>query len=167
MDNQPLFPDNEVRPLKVICIALPAGVTLMYLVVLTMMQPATSTGLDTNSLTVLRMIHVVGTLLAVALQRFQYERVLSGKLFSRSRLTGLPLTFSQRYRLAVIARLAPLEGAALFGAVLMIIAAGSGALQRDATLYLHAIPLLLLIQAAISCYPSAGKIAELTREYQG
>jgi len=158
--NSQLSDSDILRGLKIICIALPAGVVLFSVIAISIGSDGPST-MDPSSLIVLRVAHLIITIAAILAQKFIYERILSGKL---SMKYG-PQTLVGRYRIATIVKLALIEGSALFGLVLIVIASTGGFLKTDITMYLHLIPVLLLIGAAQSSYPSEQKIADLSRLY--
>ncbi|MFI5202372.1 MAG: hypothetical protein ACHQNE_08290 [Candidatus Kapaibacterium sp.] len=164
MDNKEFFPAGDRRTLKVICVALPAGVILMTLIALSISSEKTTT-LNAATLDAIRVVHVVVTAAAILIQKFLYRRILEGKI-----PLGWPRniggTFAMRYRVATIVKLALFEGSALFGIVIILTASIGGFLQSDPTLYLHLIPVLMLLGAAQGSYPSDQKIATLAQAYQ-
>jgi hypothetical protein len=164
MDINEFFTGTDLRGLKIICIALPAGVVFFSIVAISLGSDGPST-LDGSTLIVLRIAHVIVTVVAILSQKFLYERILSGKLSPKLLGYGT-LSFAARYRMATIVKLALIEGSALFGLVLIVIASTGGFLKTDFTLYLHLIPVLMLIGAAQSSYPSEQKIVDLARLYQ-
>jgi len=163
MENVP-YTEAELRPLKVICFALPTGVILFtFLIFLVAGQNTPMPG--ASPLGVLRLVHAVVTAIALIAQRFLFEKALSGSLPSAAPRIGAS-TFLARYRTAMILKLAFFEGAALFGLVLLMIAATGVGLGSDPTLYLHLLPIFFLIGASFSCYPTIDKLAALERRYQ-
>jgi len=159
--NAQLSDSDALRGLKMICIALASGVILFSIIAISLGSDGPST-LDGSSLIVLRVAHLLVTAAAILGQKFFYERILSGKLSLRYD----PQSLVGRYRIATIVKLALFEGSALFGLVIILIASTGGFLNADFTLYLHLIPVLLLIGAARNCYPSDQKIVDLARSYQ-
>jgi hypothetical protein len=147
--NAQLSDSDALRGLKIICIALPAGVILFSVIAISLGSDGPGT-LDASTLIILRVAHLIVTAIAMFIQKFLSERILSGKLSIRYG----PQSLVARYRAATIVKLALIEGSALFGLVLIVIASTGGFLKTDITMYLHLIPVLLLIGAAQSSYPS-------------
>ena len=114
---------------------------------------------------VLRLVHLGLTLIAVVLQKYLYDRMLSGKIQTRAAF-GKTMTFGRKYLIATIVRLAILEGASLFGLIVLMAGTIAGAVKDDPTYYLHLLPVVLLLIVAWISYPSVRRITELTREHQ-
>jgi hypothetical protein len=164
MENNLFFPKADRRVMKVICVALPAGVVLMALVAVFIGTDEPTPMDSSTAMIVLRLVHVVIIGVVLLADKFFYPRILDGK-FPLSRFQSGGDSFSTRYRVATIVKLALFEGAALYGNVLVIIASTGGWLRADPSMYLHLIPVLMLIGAARSSYPSDQKIADLSRLY--
>jgi hypothetical protein len=159
-DWNPLSDGDQIRLLKFICIALPAGMILFSVIAISVEGAGTST-YDASTFVMLRIAHLLITVAAISGQKFFYQRILSGKLSNRY----AQLSIAARYCTAAIVKLAGFEGSALFGLVLILNASTGGMMNSDPTLYIHLLPVLLLIGAAWSSYPSEQKIAELSRLY--
>lgn len=156
-----IYTREELRPLQVICIALPVGVILFTLVALSIGSDGTPTT-DLAALTTMRLVHAALTAFALFAQKLFFVRALTGKI--KSGQGDGPQPFLTRYRTAMIVRLALVEGAALFGLVILVIASTGGVLRNDSTLYLHLIPVLLLIGIAQVSFPTQQKLVELERQ---
>ncbi len=107
-----------------------------------------------------RIIHAVVFLFAIFASKFIGDKILSGKIQNQGAIAQTPF---MRYRTSIIVRLALLDGATLFGAVIFMQASLSGA--SDTTYYLHLLPLLILLLSAKSFYPTDFKLAELARAF--
>jgi hypothetical protein len=161
--NAQLSDSDILRGLKIICIALPAGVILFSVIAISLGSDGPST-MDASSLIVLRIAHLIVTVAAVLGQKYLFEKILEGKSSAKIWGSGSQSLIS-RYRAATIVKLAIMEGSALLGLVIIMIASIGGFLKTDITLYLHLIPVLLLIGTAQSSYPSEQKMADLSRLY--
>jgi F0F1-type ATP synthase membrane subunit c/vacuolar-type H+-ATPase subunit K len=155
-----LSDSDQIRGLKLICIALPAGVILFSFIAVFVSIDSTPI-FDDSFLLVPRIAHLLVTLAAIVAQKFLYDRIIAGKLSMQTDTQPIVA----RYRVATIVSLALYEGSALFGLVIILNASTGGMLKTDITLYLHLIPVLLLIGAAWSCYPTEQKMSDLLRLY--
>jgi hypothetical protein len=116
-----------------------------------------------NGLPALRIIHVVITILVIIFSNMIAKKILEGKLRLQRRFPNVDasLSFFQRYTMSTVARVALIEGAAIFGAVLFYYAASTGAVGADPTYYLHFLPLLIFIAQAGKLYPTEEKVNAL------
>lgn len=160
----PLFSPADIRVLKVICYSLCGGIVIFYVIAFSLSYEPGPASLDINTLNILRLMHLITIVAAFGLDRFLFERIISGKLLNSVRGQVLQ-TFGQRYRVAAVVRMALFEGSALFGAVVVMTAATAGAVHSDVTYYFHAISVVILIQMALTTVPTAGKIVQLERVY--
>ena len=166
MNDQLLFPEQERTSLRIICILLSAGIVLLsFVAVLVPLAGSGTHGTSPSTMAILRLIHFAITLIAVVLQKYLYDRMLSGKIKTRAAF-GTTMTFGRKYLIATIVRLAILEGASLSGLIVLMAGTIAGSVKDDPTYYLHLIPVVLLLAAAWVSYPSEGRVGELTREYQ-
>jgi len=162
------YTSKDLSQLRIIIIALVTGLTLYCIIALWLASEQVSTlpaSQDPSSIIpILRIVHVILTLVLLWMSKFIGDRILSGRTKTRTLVVGQVPTPFMRYRMSVIVRLALLEAAILFGAVILTL---SGSLVNgDSTLYLHLLPLLLFFMAARSWYPTDFKMAEIKRRFE-
>src|ERR1017187_6591568 len=109
MEDYLFFPETDRRTLKVICIALPAGVVLMALVAVFVGSGETTPTDTSGAIVALRLIHIAILGAALLAQKLFYQRILERNFRLSGFLTGLDSSFSVRYRIATIVKLALFE----------------------------------------------------------
>ncbi len=175
MTEQFTYTQNELKPLKIIIIALSVGITILSILAIVFANGGTSM-LDSNGViadpdrgpnvaSIMRIIHIVITLSLLAIAKFVGDGILSGKIKTRTLIVGEVPTLFMRYRMSVIVRLALIEAAAMFGAIVFNLSVS--ATGPNPIYYLHFIPLVIFLLMAKSLYPTDFKMAEVARKYGG
>jgi hypothetical protein len=152
--------EKQLRPLKIICLAIPLFGTMFWAIVLFVGGAGTE---PSHDLSTIRIIHIVMTLASLITSKFVADKVLAGTM--EAELLGKPqISFLQKYQSYAIIQLAVIEGAVLFGGVILIQAPPS-VVQADPTYYLHILPLALLWVRALQLSPTIDKLEQLSRRY--
>lgn len=150
-----------VRTMGVLRIALLGGVTMFYVVIAVISsQGALKSGdaADVAQINLLSMIHGAIALVAVGL-----GLVISKSMLRKERITetepsaviGQALAL---YRTSTILLIAPIEGAALFGAVVVLLAGQGGLLDTDPGYWLNAGSAVLLLLIGLATFPTRERI---------
>lgn len=166
MTDELIFSAKEMNPIKIIIIALCVGATVFSVIAVFAatnqvdLPSSSPTDVGVRITDVLRIVHLFVTLLALFMAKFLGDKMLTGKMNVRTR-TEEPMNLSMRYRSSVIVRLALLEGATLFGGIVFMQSSEQG--SKEPLLYLHFLPLVFLLVAAKSLYPTEQKIADISR----
>jgi hypothetical protein len=166
------YDGTGLKQLKTICFAIPFMATLFCIIalinsfgnfkILSTFFGFPDTASAPAGLQTLRIIHLVITIIVVFASRLIGEKVLA----SKNQLSGQePTPIFARYRTSVIVQLALIEGAVLFGAIVVMVTPPP-VIQNDPTYYLHLTPLVLLILRAMQLSPTADKLEMISRAYQ-
>lgn len=159
-----------VRLSGILRIALVSGVTLFYLVIIVLSSQgilADDDAADISGVNTLSMIHGVVMLGAVAV-----AVLLSKRMLRKERLNGsdLPSTIDQAlqlYRTSSILLIAPMEGGALFGGVVILMAAQSGLLESHPVYWINALSAVLLLLVGLLTFPTRERIVDALVEAFG
>ncbi|HEY6172568.1 MAG TPA: hypothetical protein VIX80_09955 [Candidatus Kapabacteria bacterium] len=163
MYNDSSITPKQLKPLKIICFAIPFFGTVFCIIALFIGGNGSEAG-SSDTLNTLRIVHLILTLTSLFSSKFIADKVISGSLEVEVRDT-VQTTFLQKYQAYTIIQLAVIEGAVLFGGVILIQTPQS-VLQSDPTYYLHLLPLALLWMRSIQLSPTIDKIEQLSRQYQ-
>lgn len=150
-----------VRTMGILRIALISGVTMFYLAIAAISsQGALKSGdaPDVAQIELLSMIHGAIALVAIGL-----GMVISKSMLRKERITetgssaavGQALAF---YRSSTILLIAPIEGAALFGAVIVLLAGQGGLLEINPNYWLNAGSAVLLLLVGLATFPTRERI---------
>jgi hypothetical protein len=162
MYNDTTITEKQLKQLKIICFAIPLFGTIFCIVALVLGGNG-SEAASIDTLNTLRIVHLFLTLTSLFTSRFIANKVISGSVEVEVRDT-VQTTFLQKYQAYTIIQLAVIEGAVLFGGVVLI-QTPSSVLQADPTYYLHILPLALLWMRSIQLSPTIDKIEQLSRQY--
>ena len=163
MQEQFIYTEKDVKQMRLIIIALCCFITFLCLIAIMLGSAQTASsqipGFESGEMA-FRIIHGVLFLFVIFASKFIGDKILSGTIQNRGAIVQTPF---MRYRSSIIVRLAMLEGATIFGAVIFLQASVSGAF--DETYYLHLLPLPVMLLTAKSFYPTDFKLAELARAF--
>lgn len=152
---------SELRALQVVQTALMGGVIIFGLVVvlLAMRPPAAgAAAIPQRVLVLLSAVHAV-----IALGIWALAPIVQGLLLARLRAQAGPnaALIAGALRSALILRLALLEGPALFGLVICLLAATSGALRATPLYWLNALSALAFLAYGVLRFPTMERLEAL------
>ena len=167
--------DDELRHLQTLQAALTAGILVFLLVVLVI---ANGNGAGTRvpgkaslqSLTLLTYIHLAFAVCSLTLAPLLFARRLGRQDSASAPGSGMQdpaLISSQdlaRLRSAVILRLALWEWPALFGLVVLLLAAYRGALASHPLYWINVLSALIFIALAVMTFPTRDRISRILAE---
>ena len=151
-----------VRTFQIIQGTLMGGATMFLLVILMLHMQGSSGGTsETEVLDILSMVHAV-----FALSAFGASKIVFEKMFSE----GAILNASDPYvaavgtmRGAMLVRMAIMEGAAMFGLVICIIAVTGGLTQTEPVYFLNAASYALFILIGLQTFPTKDSLTAIFR----
>lgn len=161
MTEELVVDDADLRSLAILQAALGAGPLFVWLVVLGLWQmPPSSDGAaagpdQVRLITLLSAVHVMVALSSYAAGALLFSRVL------HQRAPRDPLG---RLRAATALRLALLEGPALFGAVICLLAVQPGVAEQVPLVWLNATSTFVLLFVVVVTFPTRERVERLLRE---
>jgi hypothetical protein len=159
MQTEALLTDGELKRLRIVCISLASFSTLFNLLCIYLGQRQVDPIGTDEGMSALRMVNVIMTVVLFYGSKIIGGWVLSGKIPSTA-----GSLFSQRYATAIIIQLAMLEFSALFAGVIFYMNTPV-MYQNDPTIYLHLLPLSLLLMQTMRLTPTPEKIAAVAQRY--
>lgn len=162
-DDQVEVSEADVRGLAVLQAALGAGPVMFWVVIAAMsqvpdLQGKVATPEQVQLVTLLSAVHGFVCLSCWPMAMFMFQRTLTGPAPVRE--GDAPLA---RLRAATILRLALLEGAALFGAVVCFMALQFGAARKLPLVWLNAISTFVLLFVVIVTFPTKERVTRTLR----
>jgi len=174
-DFQKVLTPTNVKGLQIIHIALVLGIFFFAGMVAFLSVSFSKTGTQSGT-SIVRMLsyaHLMTALILYVLSNRIYNRALEAQRPMDSSLAGqsaeesrlkLAERFFQSIRTAVIIRLALLEGVALFGLTICLIASTWGVIQIQPIYWLNALSSLAFIVYAIGNLPTKARLEKIFRE---
>jgi hypothetical protein len=159
MQTEALLTDGELKRLRIVCISLASFSTLFNLLCIYLGQRQVDPIGTDEGMWALRMVNIIMTVILFYGSKIIAGWVLSGKIPSA---TGS--LFSQRYATAIIIQLAMVEASALFAGVIFFMTPPL-MYQNDPTIYLHLLPVVLLLVQTMRLIPTPEKIVAVAQRY--
>ena len=173
-----LTPEN-IRVLRIIFLALAAGVFTFGLVILIIYFQQTHSDYNevmTPTLNLLSVMNLIFALTSIVLGKFMYDRqfqtatieIQKSSGVSNSKVVANNLSTAEKclatIRTASIIRLAMLEGSALLGLVVTLLAVQSGAGNQAPMYFLNALTTLPLFITIVIIFPTADRLEQIFQE---
>lgn len=152
--------EQQLKPLKIICFAIPLFGTLFCGLAVFFLNADCGAA---DGLSTIRIVHLVITLSSIMTSKWVADKVLAGSVEVEIGTTP-QVSFIQKYQSYAIIQLAVIEGSVLIGGVILIIAP-KAVLNVDPTYYLHLLPLAVLWVRALQLSPTIDKVTQLSRQY--
>ncbi|MBC8044307.1 MAG: hypothetical protein IAF08_12790 [Rhizobacter sp.] len=157
--NPLIVPPERVRQLQIIQAAMGLGVVIFAIVVFSMgsVLVGAPDEPDTEVIDILTVAHLATAISGYAAAAFLFNAQLS-------RWNGAPETFFDVFQTATIVRLALMEGAALFGLVVYLLAGQAGIENTSRTYFVNAASVVIFIGFVILTFPTPERIEAVYNE---
>jgi hypothetical protein len=158
---------KQLRVIVIIRIGLMLGISFYYFVVLllySMFNPGAFSKQDTSLMDVLSIAHFIFTLVATAIAFYLSSLQLRPERLTEQSDIQTPeeaaLYAVGLYRASSLLRMAPIEGASFFGAVICMIGVMNGTIGFYPMYWLNSASAILLILIGIMTFPTRERILE-------
>lgn len=151
--NPSTIPPQRVRQLQIIQAAMGLGVMIFTIVVLSMGSALVDAPDEPDSelIDILTVAHLATAISGYVAAAFLFNVQLS-------RWNGAPETFFDVFQTATIVRLALMEGAALFGLVVCLLAGQAGIEYTSRTYFVNAASAVIFIGFVVLTFPTPERI---------
>lgn len=162
-----LTPDH-LRPIQIVHVALMTAATMFaFVVVLLYFQSSSTENVDVEVVNILTGVHAL-----FAFGAFGISRILTERMFTERYLNNAIDTATAPYedslsviRVALIVRMAMLEGVSIFGLVVCVIAVTSGIAKHEPLYLFNMASYVLFIAIGINTFPTKDAVMDIFRRY--
>jgi hypothetical protein len=169
-DLEQALPDPLLRSMQLIHVALPLGPVLFAFVVIFMnlsMGSVRPTTTEFEIMKLLSTVHVVFALLALIGSEAVFRWLADVRRIAESDTDTTPLFVAKcvsRFRTASIARLAILEGAAMFGLMVCLVGLTRGILDVEPMYWLNIASTFVMMTVAVWKFPTRERVISALQE---